>query len=236
MSGRIFTGDELTEDRTITCDVCVVGSGAGGGVLGHELTRRGLDVVMLEEGSYRTRRDFDMKESTAYPALYQEMANRATDDLAISILQGRAVGGGTTVNWCASIRTPPEILHRWRDIHGVTGLDENTLAPHWDWLEERLHIRDWPIEKANRNNQLLWEGLGKLGYSRGTVKRNVKNCAALGACGLGCPTDAKQSTQVTLIPDAVEQGMRLFANVSARKLELEGIRVVSVHAEKTAVL
>ncbi|MFP2930808.1 GMC family oxidoreductase N-terminal domain-containing protein [Pyxidicoccus sp. 3LG] len=231
MSGRIFTGDELTEDRVITCDVCVVGSGAGGGVLGHELARRGLDVVMLEEGSYRTRRDFDLKEATAYGGLYQELANRATDDLSISILQGRTVGGGTTVNWCASFRTPPEILQRWRDVHGVKGLGESTLAPHWDWLEERLHIRDWPIDRANRNNQLLWEGLGKLGYSRGTVKRNVKSCASLGACGLGCPTDAKQSMLVTLIPDAVEQGMRLFANVSARRLELEGMRVVAVHAD-----
>ncbi|HZI09336.1 MAG TPA: GMC family oxidoreductase [Myxococcus sp.] len=231
MSGRIWTGDELTEDRTMTCDVCIVGSGAGGGVLGHELTRRGLDVVMLEEGGYRTRRDFDQTEATAYSTLYQELANRATDDLAISILQGRTVGGGTTVNWTASFRTPSEILDHWRDAHGVKGLSAATLAPHWDWLEERLHIREWPIEQANRNNQLLWEGLGKLGYSRGTVKRNVKACAALGTCGLGCPTDAKQSMLVTLIPDAVEQGMRLFANASVRKLEVDGRRVTAVHAD-----
>jgi len=231
MSGRIHTGDELTEDRVLTCDVCIVGSGAGGGVLGLELARRGLDVVMLEEGGYHTRRDFDGDELRAYTELYQEQGNRATADLSVGIFQGRTVGGGTTINWCASFRTPPEILARWRDVHGVKGLDTQALTPHWDWLEERLSIRDWPIERANRNNQILWEGLGKLGYSRGTVKRNVKHCAALGACGLGCPTDAKQSTLVTLIPEAVTLGMRLYSNVSARRLELAGPRVAAVHAD-----
>ncbi|MFY2560608.1 GMC family oxidoreductase N-terminal domain-containing protein [Corallococcus terminator] len=231
MSGRIWTGDELTEDQTLTCDVCVVGSGAGGGVLGLELAKRGLDVVMLEEGGYHTRRDFDLNEAKAYSTFYQEAGNRATDDLSIGIFQGRTVGGGTAVNWCACFRTPPEILERWRDTHGVKGLDAATLAPHWDWLEERLNIREWPLEQSNRNNRILWEGLGALGYSRGTVKRNVRSCAALGTCGLGCPTNAKQSLLVTLIPEAVEKGMRLFANVSARRLEVQGGRVVAVHSD-----
>lgn len=232
MSGRIYTGEQLAEaSQELTCDVCIVGSGAGGGVLGHELASRGLDVVMLEEGGHRTRRDFDLKESTAYPALYQEMANRATDDLSIAILQGRTVGGGTTVNWCASFRTPERILARWRDEHGVQGVSAEALSPHWDWLEERLSIREWPIEQANANNRVLWDGLGALGYERGTVRRNVRGCASLGACGMGCPVDAKQSMLVTLIPDAVEKGMRLYANVSARRLELAGRRVSAVHAD-----
>ena len=78
----------------------------GGSVLAERLTARGLDVVMLEEGGYWTRRSSTGEEDHSYPRLYQEMGNRATDDQSMLILQGRNVGGGTTVNWCTSFRTP----------------------------------------------------------------------------------------------------------------------------------
>ncbi len=229
--GRIFTGDELREDKTVQCDVCVIGSGSGGGWLAHELVAKGLSVVLLEEGGYHTRREFDLTEATAFPKLYQELGNRSTEDFAIQILQGRSVGGGTTVNWCSSFRTPKRILDLWRDRHGVTGLSEETLTPHWEAIEQRLHIQEWPLERINANNRLLWEGLGKLGYSRGLIRRNVNNCANLGYCGMGCPIDAKQSTLVTVIPDAVKQGLTVYANASARRLETQGRRIVRVHAE-----
>ncbi|MGO9764726.1 MAG: GMC family oxidoreductase N-terminal domain-containing protein [Myxococcaceae bacterium] len=231
MSGRIRTGKDLERDTEVVCDVCVVGSGAGGAVLAEQLVSRGLHVVMLEEGGYHTRAEFDMRESWAYPALYQEMGNRATDDQSVLILQGRSVGGGTTVNWCTSFRTPRRVLDRWASEFGVEGLTEAALTPHWEALEQRLHIREWPLEAMNRNNQVLWEGCGKLGFSRGLIRRNVNNCADLGKCGLGCPIDAKQSMLVTLIPDAVEKGMDLYANASARRLLVEGRKVRGVEAQ-----
>src|SRR5215472_3994957 len=106
--GRIYVSEEI-QGGDVDCDVCVVGSGAGGSVLAHELVTRGLRVLMLEEGGYHTRREFDLTEATAFSKLYQELGNRTTDDLSITILQGRSVGGGTTVNWCSSFRTPRRI-------------------------------------------------------------------------------------------------------------------------------
>jgi hypothetical protein len=113
--GRIFTGDELTADTEVNAQVCIVGSGSGGAVLAYELCARGLDVVLLEEGGYFTRRDFNMDEAWAYPRLYQEIANRATDDLAIKILQGRSVGGsssgaGRAANSTGAGSSPARIL------------------------------------------------------------------------------------------------------------------------------
>lgn len=229
--GRIYSGDEVPGDREIACDVCVIGSGAGGSVLADQLVSRGLSVVMLEEGGYHTRSEFDLTESNAFPNLYQELGNRTTDDLSISILQGRSVGGGTTVNWCSSFRTPKRILDHWRDVHGVEGLSEEALRPHWEAIERRLHIAEWPEDRINRNNRVLWDGCGKLGYSRGLIRRNVNNCANLGYCGMGCPIDAKQSMLVTIIPDAVEKGLTVYANASARRLQLQGRRVASVEVE-----
>jgi choline dehydrogenase-like flavoprotein len=230
-AGRILTGRDHTVNTTLHCDVVVVGSGAGGSVLAERLTARGLNVVMLEEGGYWTRRSFDGREDHSYPRLYQEMGNRATDDQSVLILQGRNVGGGTTVNWCTSFRTPRRVLEHWRDHHGVQGLSEEVLVPHWEAIEKRLHIAEWPLDRMNANNQVLWDGCGKLGYSRGLVRRNVNNCANLGYCGLGCPLDAKMSMGVTLIPDAVEKGMTVQANASVHRLLVGNRRVGGVEAQ-----
>lgn len=227
----IFTGDDVGEDLRVDCDVCVVGSGPGGAVLALALVEKGLHVVMLEEGSHKTRRDFDLTEATAFPALYQDHGNRATDDLAILILQGRSVGGGTTVNWCSSFRPPPRVLTHWQERYGLEHLTEEALRPHFEALERRLHIAEWPLERMNSNNRKLWEGLGALGYARDLIRRNVHNCANLGYCGLGCPIDAKQSMGVTLIPDAVEKGLVVYANAWARRLVHSGGRVSAVEAE-----
>jgi choline dehydrogenase-like flavoprotein len=230
-TGRIIEGNEVASDLEISCDVCVIGSGSGGAWLAHELVGRGLDVVMLEEGGYHTRAEFDLTEGTAYPKLYQELGNRTTEDLSVVVMQGRSVGGGTTVNWCSSFRTPKRILDFWRDAHGVEGLSEEALSPHWDAIEERLHIAEWPLDRVNANNRVLWDGCEKLGYERGLIRRNVNRCANLGYCGMGCPIDAKQSTLVTVIPDAVEKGLTVYANASARRIETSGRKVVAVHVE-----
>lgn len=229
--GRIITGDEITQDVTLSCDVCVIGSGAGGAWVALELVKAGKSVILLEEGGYHTRREFDMTEARAFSNLYQELGNRSTEDLACTILQGRSVGGGTTVNWCSSFRTPDRILDLWRDRFGVGTLTKEVLTPHFDIIEKRLHIAPWPLEQINENNRVLWNGLGKLGYERALIARNVNGCLNTGYCGMGCPVDAKQSMLVTVLPDAVERGLTLYANVSARALNWNGRTISSVHAE-----
>ncbi len=228
--GRIITGDELSQDTEVSCDVCIVGSGPGGSWLAHELVRQGKSVVMLEEGGYHTRREFDMTEARAFPNLYQDLGNRTTDDLSVSLLQGRSAGGGTTVNWCSSFRTPERILKHWAE-HSGAEVSTALLTPHWEHIEKRLHVAEWPLESINRNNRILYEGLGKLGYHRAQIRRNVNNCLNLGYCGMGCPVDAKQSMLVTVIPDAVEKGLTVYANASARRFEWQGRKVSAVHVD-----
>src|SRR5690606_10305956 len=89
----------------VQCDVVIIGTGAGAGVTAELLTRAGLDVILIEEGPLRTSSDFNQKESEAYRTLYQESAARRSMDGAISIMQGRCVGGTTVINWTSSFRT-----------------------------------------------------------------------------------------------------------------------------------
>ena len=98
MKPHIFTSKEVTESRVEECDVCIIGSGAGGATVAANLVAAGKSVVMLEAGPYFTRKDFALHEAAAFQNLYQERGTRATDDQAITIMQGRNVGGGTTIN------------------------------------------------------------------------------------------------------------------------------------------
>lgn len=230
MSGEIIEGAQLTEDQRLECDVCIVGSGSGGAVLAAGLAEQGLDVIMLEEGPYLTKDDFDGQEGTAYPAMYQDRGTRATSDLGMTILQGRVVGGGTTVNWTTSFRTPPRILERWAEAHDVTGWSVEDLAPHFDAIEERLNIHEWPEARANGNNRVLLEGARELGWDVAPLRRNVRGCANTGLCGLGCPIDAKLGMAVTYVPDAIEHGMRLYADTRADRFVVENERVTEVVA------
>jgi choline dehydrogenase-like flavoprotein len=228
MSGFIRSGSELSADVQEQCDVCIVGSGAGGAVLAAGLIARGLDVVMLEAGGHFTREDFTLNEAEAYPSLYQGRGAWATDDLAISVLQGRTVGGSTTVNWTTSYRTPERVLDHWRSVHGVDTLDTSVLTPHWEAVEERLSIREWPEDAANPNNKILLRGCRKLGWKVHALRRNVNGCMNSGYCGLGCPVDGKQAMHITYLPDAVQGGMRLYCDVNVDRLVVEGDRVTSV--------
>ena len=62
--------------QDIDCDVCIIGSGAGGATVAARLCEAGKDVVLLEAGHYDTQADFNMEEGTAFQRRYQEQGLR----------------------------------------------------------------------------------------------------------------------------------------------------------------
>jgi choline dehydrogenase-like flavoprotein len=221
----IRTGSD--KDLLLKPDVCIVGSGPGGAMVASRLARAGASVVVLEEGGYYTKDQFDMQESTAYPRLYQDRGNRATADLSILVLQGRAVGGGTVVNWTTSYRTPDDVLDYWRRTSGLT-LTPEILRPHFEEVERRLGIEKVDYEDTNPNNRAIYDGCKKLGWQVETTRRNVRQCLRTGYCGMGCPVDAKQSATLTYLPDAVAAGAEVYANCRVEKIEWSGKRATAV--------
>jgi hypothetical protein len=216
----------------VHCDVAIVGSGAGAGIPAELLSAAGLDVLLIEEGPLRSSRDFRQIEAEAYPSLYQESASRKTADKAIGILQGRCVGGSTTVNWTSSFRTPSSTLAFWRERFGLDEFTDAAMAPWFAQAERRLNIGPWLVA-PNQNNQLLREGAAHLDIHAPAIRRNVKGCWNLGSCGMGCPTNAKQSMLVTTLPAALDRGAQLLVQARAERLTIEsgavqGLEVVSV--------
>lgn len=226
----IYTGADLLADKTLECDVCIVGSGAGGAHVAQRVASQGKSVIVLEEGSYHTSDRFDGRETNAYRKLYQDGGARATTDQSMSILQGRAVGGTTVVNWTTCFRTPKRVFDHWHEHHGVEGISYDALVPHWEQVEKRLNVVQMKLEQVNKNNLMTWRGLEKLGWHAGLLSRNVKNCAHTGYCGMGCPIDAKQSMLVTMIPEAIKAGADLYANAWVERITREKRTCTSIIA------
>ncbi len=228
---KVRDASQLSSDTTLEADVVIVGSGAGGGTAAEILTAAGLDVLMLEEGALYTAADFkDMDEFRGYGQLYQEGAGRATSDGAVSIFQGRSVGGTTTINWTTSLRTPEKTLQHWQQDFAVSGASAADMAPWFEQMEQRLGVAPWAIE-PNRNNSLLRDGCEHLGWDWKTIPRNVRGCWNLGYCGLGCPTNAKQSMLVTTIPAALRRGMTLLHHARVESLQYEKGRVSGLRVQ-----
>jgi choline dehydrogenase-like flavoprotein len=227
---RIRGGEYGVLPQSFECDVVIVGSGAGGGVTAEVLARAGLRVLMVEEGPLRTSRHFRQRESDAYAQIYQESAARKTADKAINILQGRCVGGSTTVNWTSSFRTPPQTLGHWQAQHGLAEWSEAQMQPWFEQVERRLNITPWEVA-PNENNDILRRGATRLGMEAPAIRRNVRQCWNLGSCGMGCPTNAKQSMLVTTVPHALSLGATLWVESVAKRLEIQGQTVKGLWVE-----
>lgn len=224
----VKNASQLTQDLTLEADVAIVGTGAGGGTAAEILSQAGLKVVMLEEGLLQTSDDFkDMDEARAYRDLYQESAGRVTSDGAIAVLQGRSVGGSTTINWTSSFRTPDNTLNHWTDKHGVKGVSPDEMTPWFDHMEKRLHVQPWD-KLPNANNSVLGRGCEALGWEVHVIPRNVVGCWDSGYCGLGCPVNAKQSMLVTTIPSALKNGATLVHNLRVQEVKHQNGKVTGL--------
>ncbi len=222
----ICDGSTLDRDVALEGDVAIVGTGAGGAIAAEILAGAGLRVLMVEEGAYRQPEDFTLREPGSLARLYRDGGAMPTRDGALSVVQGRTVGGSTVVNWTSSFRTPEPTLGHWREHHGIADLGSDDLAPWFEAIEARLNIAPW--HDHNRNNALLARGAERLGWRHSAIRRNVRECAGHGFCGLGCPVKAKQSMDLTAIPEALANGAVLLTRVRAERLTFAHGRVTGI--------
>lgn len=238
MPGTIVEGRAITEDRQLAPDFCVVGSGAAGGVCALKLAEAGFDVLVLEEGPNiprgqghggpsHVRPSFTEREIDMYRMLYQEGGGRTTSDGGIKVMQGRCLGGGTTVNWSACLPPRVETLEHWRQNFGLPFTRKN-LHRYLVEVVNFLHIH--ANDRYNTSAQVLIRGCTKLGYHWSNLPNNTHQCRECGSCGVGCPYDRKQSGIVTWLPDAVRHGATIYTDTKVATLVSHDSRVTEVQA------
>lgn len=208
---------DISDHHTITTEVLVIGSGAGGGVVAGELSAAGYEVMVVEKGRYHDEADFTGDEREASASLYEQQAMLTTADTAMLILAGATLGGGTTVNWSASLRTPDHVLREWAHEYGIAAATTPAWQHSLDAVTQRSHV-DCDESHLNPNNALLEKGCLALGYHMDVIPRNVNGCVDCTFCGYGCIFGAKQGTMKTYLQDAYRQGSKIVVNARALRI------------------
>ncbi|HEX2435071.1 MAG TPA: aldehyde dehydrogenase family protein [Solirubrobacterales bacterium] len=221
------------EAITIDADVCVVGSGAGGGVVAGELAVAGKQVCVLEMGGYFNEADFNQLELPAYQRMYLNGGPFPTAEGQITIQAGSTLGGGTVINWTNSLRTHAWVREQWAREHGLEGVDGAEFDRHLDAVLERVCATD-ECSDRNGNHERLADGCEALGYELGPTVRNTDRDSydpgTAGFIGFGDASGSKRSTAKTYLADAQQRGADLMAHCRAQRILVEDGRAAGVEA------
>jgi choline dehydrogenase-like flavoprotein len=222
----------ITTPVHLDADVCIVGSGAGGGVVAATLARTGLRVIVLEQGPADQAPQFDQREIVGMQRLYLDRATTSTRDLGVAVLAGSCIGGGTSVNWQTSLRLPDEIRDEWAQSSRLGLFTHERFTKALDSVCERLNVGT-SESTINANNAALRRGCDSLGWAWRHVPRNSLGCddAQCGYCVFGCRRGGKQGTAVTYLADAQRSGdVTIVPNCRANRVVIESGRAVGVRA------
>lgn len=223
---------QIGHDTTLECDVVVVGSGAGGGVVAGELAAAGKSVIVLEQGGYYNEADYNQLELEMLGQLYLDRGATTTKDRSLTILAGGCLGGGTVVNYTTSFRTPDHVREEWARDFGLPGFLSAEYDQSMDAVSARINVNRQHNRPSCRE-ELMARGLKRLGYHVDAMPRDVAGCTQdemCGFCGLGCQGGHKQSTLKTYLQDAYERGARIIVGAHVERVLIAGGRAGGVCA------
>ena len=202
--------ESANSEIVLDTDILIIGSGSGGGVVASYLAQRGVRVLVADKGTYLRPGEVKGREDQGYPDMYEGEGLLPTEDGSVNVLAGSTFGGGTTVNWSASLKPRHYLRESWASVHGLPYFRSPLFSDDLNAVCSRMGCSTHAI-KHNVANSLLALGAQRAGQPVEAVPQNsgghVHYC---GKCQLGCVSGHKQGGVVTWLKDAAESGNGAF--------------------------
>ena len=153
-------------------EVAVIGSGAGGGIAANLLNEK-YEVGIFDKGNFPN--GVTNNETFGYHNFYETNAIQQTRGYKVQLLAGMGIGGGTSINWTTSLRTPDNILSEWDSLTKQNNyFNSDQFKKSLDYVSEKLNV-DVSNNKIPQKEIKLAQGLELNNTSYKVIPRNTND-------------------------------------------------------------
>jgi choline dehydrogenase-like flavoprotein len=210
---------------TLTTEVLVIGSGAGGATTAARLAAAGRSVTVVEEGPWV---DPDAVEPFSLEEMVLKYRHRGSNATLgappVAYAEGRCVGGSTEINSGLWHRLPSYLAEDWRETYRIEHFTEDVLDRYAAEVEQVLSVSVLPSAPPV-SSAALERGATKLGWRAVEFPRVFKYDEQ----GRG----VKQTMARTMIPRAAERGATIMSDCRVIKLERRADLVTGAVCERS---
>ena len=209
-----FKKKEITEDNII------IGSGAGGSTTAYELLKSGKSSIILEEGPSV---EFQEKKKVGNRITKFYKNNGATPIYSFSggpligYGQGSCVGGSTFINGGYFSITPEWIFDSWIKEKKVNFSYEE-FKMYLNEIRSEINVTSVELKDIDKDSKVLLDGSKKFNWKIEKCERFLKDCKRNNLCVIGCPSNSKQSMNVTYHKKLHENKIDIIHSCSVNKI------------------
>ena len=223
--------DKKLTDVPESIEVAVIGSGSGGGVAAHLLNEK-YEVGIFEKGNYANGETNN--ETFGYHNFYETYAMQQTRGYKVLLLAGSGVGGGTSINWTTSLRTPDNVLNEWDSLTGQNNyFNSSNFKSSMDFICQQLNVSEANNRIPQKETKLA-EGLSRNDIGYKIIPRNTSNdqCLESGFSTFGHSDESINSSYKTWFPEDKFNSQNVYSNTSVKHLTISNGKATHINVEK----